>query len=133
MTSQNPTEYACEKPCKYCQVTGKCRRIAITMTNPFLAPSAFPATEERQPAGIWYPNREKDIPLMCGCLIPWPIVQAFGQHDGKPIHGQILCSKHGWQPKLTQKDIDRAKKAAGKHRQSQQTTGQTDFGDIPPF
>ena len=109
------TEYACEKPCKYCRLTQKCPRVSAET-------GAEHAITERLPA--WFPNREKDTLLRCGCLIPWPIVQAFGQR----IHGQVWCSQHGWQAKLTETDIKNARKVARK-----EAGGQTEFADIPPF
>jgi hypothetical protein len=79
---------------------------------------------------MFYPNREPDTPLKCGCKIPWPIVQAFGGN----IHGLVECSEHGWQPKITLKDIAAAKRAGKEAAKCQSTPDQlTMENDPPPF
>jgi hypothetical protein len=75
----------------------------------------------------WAPNMEPDTPLACGCLIPWPIIQAFGQH----IHGQIWCSEHGWQPKITKEQLKDSRRKVKKCTQA--STNQTMMEDPPPF
>lgn len=116
------TDYACEQPCKYCTVTGRCPRIRLD--RPTL--TAGKQTFEYLPAMSWRPGASgsEDIALHCGDTIPWPVIQAFGQQ----IHGQVWCSVHGWQPKLTKKDIEKAAKAARKRKKAGDT-----FDDIPDF
>lgn len=114
------TDYACDKPCRYCTVTGKCPRKRIS----------FPAEAEqavRVMTRAWNPNDgSEDAHLKCGCTIPWPIIQWFGGL----IHGQVWCNVHGYQPKITKADIEKARKAARRYA-AQQSQGTLD--DVPPF
>jgi hypothetical protein len=88
------TDFGCQPACVPCRKAGLCKGTPNTDTHP----------------GMYYPNREADTPLACGCKIPWPIIKAFGQN----IHGQILCSIHGWQHELTKADLERSRKAVKK-------------------
>lgn len=107
------TEFACTTQCKYCRVTGHCPKVNIAdeYVNTPRAPRA------------WNPSDgSEDAVLRCGDTIPWPIIRCFA---GDMI-GKIWCSQHGWQPKLTKEQIDKAKKKKIKKE------GNT-FDDIPPF
>lgn len=112
------TDYACAKPCKYCTITGTCPR------NVRNDPDGIDLLTVAANARVWNPNDgSEDVALACGDTIPWPVVQAFGQN----IHGQIWCSAHAWQPKLTKKQIEKARKTKAKK------AGEQTLDSTPPF
>jgi hypothetical protein len=119
------TEFACEKPCKYCTVTGSCKRLAEAQWQYQAQTPELAGQVVTMPA--WRPGAsgQEDAALKCGDTIPWPIIQAFGQQ----IHGQIWCSEHGWQPRLKKSDIEKARKAAAARKKKASDT----FDDIAPF
>ena len=101
-------------------------RLAGGGPAPFLrsGPPARSELPDTHP-GMFYPNREADTSLKCGCKIPWPVVQSFGGHT----HGKIWCDVHGWQDSFTKKQIDDAKREGRKcHDMPDQLTP-----DLPPF
>src|SRR5260370_234116 len=115
------TDYACQKPCKYCTVTGSCPRRALPLRVRSDGFTGFVGKPHVKP---WHPNDgSEDVALACGDTIPWPVVQAFGQN----IHGQIWCSVHAWQPKLTKKQIEKARKVKAKK------AGEQTLDSTPPF
>lgn len=116
LSRQKMTDYGCEKPCKFCLVTGNCPRVCSQTESATVS-------NAQKPRRNWQPNMEPKTPLKCGCNIPWPIVQHFGTH----LHGQVFCSVHGWQPKLTKAEIEKTQRAAKKLVQ------QETFDDICPF
>jgi hypothetical protein len=116
-------EFACEPHCKWCEMVGPCPKVRVKSASGRNAQEkAVSNGTDVRIRGGWFPNREKDTPLKCGCAIPWPIVQAFGQE----IHGQVWCSEHGWQPKLTKAAIEKAKKIKGRKLTAK-------LPDVPPF
>jgi hypothetical protein len=92
------------------------------------APLAEETVEIEKPKP-WFPNREPDTLLKCGCWIPWPIVSLLGnQKDGK--HGDVHCDIHGWQA-VAEKEKARARKGMKQCRNT--NPNQSTLPDIPPF
>jgi hypothetical protein len=69
-----------------------------------------------------------DVPLACGCMIPWPIIVEFGRN----VHGQVLCSEHGYQPRITKAQVEKSRKEA-RTCQAKLNLNQSTLPDKPPF